>query len=340
MKRVSVIGAGSWGTALAVLLAHNGHEVTIWSHDPYEIEMLSTKREQADKLPGVKLPENVKVSSDMEESLKGMDVVVMAVPSPVVRSVAKQMAPSISDGQIIVNVAKGIEDETYMTLTDIIEEEIPNAEVCVLSGPSHAEEVGRGIPTTVVVGSKKKEVAELLQDVFMNEVFRVYTNPDIIGIELGGALKNVIALAAGTTDGLGFGDNTKAALMTRGIAELTRLGVALGGKPETFSGLTGIGDLIVTCTSVHSRNRKAGYLIGPLMLLSPKYSIDISIYLLCVLLQYSLIEIINFLMIKIQHLKVVIRHIIFHGNDPLKHMLCFQDAHRHAPCHQLPTFFK
>ena len=262
MKRVSVIGAGSWGTALAVLLAHNGHEVTIWSHDPYEIEMLSTKREQADKLPGVKLPENVKVSSDMEESLKGMDVVVMAVPSPVVRSVAKQMAPSISDGQIIVNVAKGIEDETYMTLTDIIEEEIPNAEVCVLSGPSHAEEVGRGIPTTVVVGSKKKEVAELLQDVFMNEVFRVYTNPDIIGIELGGALKNVIALAAGTTDGLGFGDNTKAALMTRGIAELTRLGVALGGKPETFSGLTGIGDLIVTCTSVHSRNRKAGYLMG------------------------------------------------------------------------------
>ena len=262
MKRVSVIGAGSWGTALAVLLAHNGHEVTIWSHDPYEIEMLSTKREQADKLPGVKLPENVKVSSDMEESLKGMDVVVMAVPSPVVRSVAKQMAPSISDGQIIVNVAKGIEDETYMTLTDIIEEEIPNAEVCVLSGPSHAEEVGRGIPTTVVVGSKKKEVAELLQDVFMNEVFRVYTNPDIIGIELGGALKNVIALAAGTTDGLGFGDNTKTALMTRGIAELTRLGVALGGKPETFSGLTGIGDLIVTCTSVHSRNRKAGYLIG------------------------------------------------------------------------------
>ena len=172
------------------------------------------------------------------------------------------MAPSIADGQIIVNVAKGIEDETYMTLTDIIEEEIPNAEVCVLSGPSHAEEVGRGIPTTVVVGSKKKEVAELLQDVFMNEVFRVYTNPDIIGIELGGALKNVIALAAGTTDGLGFGDNTKAALMTRGIAELTRLGVALGGKPETFSGLTGIGDLIVTCTSVHSRNRKAGYLIG------------------------------------------------------------------------------
>ena len=175
---------------------------------------------------------------------------------------AKQMAPFIEDGQVIVNVAKGIEDVTYMTLSEIIEEEIPNAEVCVLSGPSHAEEVGKGIPTTVVVSSRKKEIAEMLQDTFMSEVFRVYTNPDIIGIELGGALKNVIALAAGTTDGLGYGDNTKAALMTRGIAELSRLGVALGGKPETFSGLTGVGDLIVTCTSVHSRNRKAGYLIG------------------------------------------------------------------------------
>ena len=262
MKQVSVIGAGSWGTALAVLLANNGHQVTIWSHDPHEVEMLSTKREQQEKLPGVKLPDNVSVLSDMEASLTGKDVVVMAVPSPVVRSVAKQMAPYISDGQVIVNVAKGIEDGTYMTLSAIIEEEIPNAEVCVLSGPSHAEEVGRGIPTTVVVGSKKQKIAEMLQDVFMNQVFRVYTNPDIIGIELGGALKNVIALAAGTTDGLGYGDNTKAALMTRGIAELTRLGVALGGKPETFSGLTGIGDLIVTCTSVHSSNRKAGYLIG------------------------------------------------------------------------------
>ncbi len=262
MKQVSVIGAGSWGTALAVLLANNGHEVTIWSHDPHEVEMLSKKREQQEKLPGVKLPDNVNVLSDMKESLTGKDVVVMAVPSPVVRSVAKQMAPYISDGQVIVNVAKGIEDGTYMTLSAIIEEEIPNAEVCVLSGPSHAEEVGRGIPTTVVVGSKKQKIAEMLQDIFMNQVFRVYTNPDIIGIELGGALKNVIALAAGTTDGLGYGDNTKAALMTRGIAELTRLGIALGGKPETFSGLTGIGDLIVTCTSVHSRNRKAGYLIG------------------------------------------------------------------------------
>ena len=258
MKKVSVIGAGSWGSALAVLLANNGHEVTLWTHDPHEIEMLSTKREQVEKLPGVKLPDNIMIEADLKTALTDEDVVVMAVPSPVVRMVAKQMSPFIKDGQIIVNVAKGIEDVTYKTLSDIIEEEIPNAEVCVLSGPSHAEEVGRGLPTTVVVGAK----TEMLQDVFMNKVFRVYTSSDIVGIELGGALKNVIALAAGTVDGLGYGDNTKAALMTRGIAELTRLGEALGGKPETFSGLTGVGDLIVTCTSVHSRNRKAGYLMG------------------------------------------------------------------------------
>ena len=262
MKKVSIIGAGSWGSALAVLLANNGHEVTLWTHDPHEIEMLSTKREQVEKLPGVKLPDNIMIEADLKTALTDEDVVVMAVPSPVVRMVAKQMSPFIKDGQIIVNVAKGIEDVTYKTLSDIIEEEIPNAEVCVLSGPSHAEEVGRGIPTTVVVGAKNKETAEMLQDVFMNKVFRVYTSSDIVGIELGGALKNVIALAAGTVDGLGYGDNTKAALMTRGIAELTRLGEALGGKPETFSGLTGVGDLIVTCTSVHSRNRKAGYLMG------------------------------------------------------------------------------
>lgn len=262
MKKISVIGAGSWGSALSVLLGKNGHDVTLWTHDPHEVEMLKTKREQEEKLPGVKLPDNVEIEADLAAALKAKDVVVMAVPSPVVRSVANQMSPFVEDGQVIVNVAKGIEDVTYKTLTEIIEEEIPNSEVCVLSGPSHAEEVGRGIPTTVVVGSKKKEIAEMLQDVFMNQVFRVYTNPDIIGIELGGALKNVIALAAGTTDGLGYGDNTKAALMTRGIAELSRLGVALGGKPETFSGLTGVGDLIVTCTSVHSRNRKAGYLMG------------------------------------------------------------------------------
>ena len=262
MKKVSVIGAGSWGSALAVLLANNGHEVTLWTHDPHEIEMLSTKREQQEKLPGVKLPDNIAIEADLETALTDEDVVVMAVPSPVVRMVAKQMSPFIKDGQIIVNVAKGIEDVTYKTLSDIIEEEIPNAEVCVLSGPSHAEEVGRGIPTTVVVGAKNKETAEMLQDVFMNKVFRVYTSSDIVGIELGGALKNVIALAAGTVDGLGYGDNTKAALITRGITEIGRLGKKMGAQMETFYGLSGIGDLIVTCASKHSRNRKAGYLIG------------------------------------------------------------------------------
>ena len=262
MKKVSVIGAGSWGSALAVLLANNGHEVTLWTHDPHEIEMLSTKREQVEKLPGVKLPDNIMIEADLKTALTDEDVVVMAVPSPVVRTVAKQMSPFVKDGQIIVNVAKGIEDVTYKTLSDIIEEEIPNAEVCVLSGPSHAEEVGIGIPTTVVIGAKNKKTAEMLQDVFMNKVFRVYTSSDIIGIELGGALKNVIALAAGTVDGLGYGDNTKAALITRGITEIARLGKKMGAQMETFYGLSGIGDLIVTCASVHSRNRKAGYLIG------------------------------------------------------------------------------
>lgn len=262
MKKLSVVGAGSWGSALAVLLANNGHEVMLWSHSPEEVQMLTKDREQKDKLPGIKLPDNVLVEPDLQKALTDRDIIVMAVPSPVVRSMAHQMAPYVKEGQVIVNVAKGIEDKTYMMLTDIIEEEIPGTQVCVLSGPSHAEEVGRGIPTTVVVGAKKYATAEMLQDTFMSKTFRVYTSPDIVGIELGGALKNVIALAAGTTDGLGFGDNTKAALMTRGIAELTRLGVALGGKPETFSGLTGVGDLIVTCTSVHSRNRKAGYLMG------------------------------------------------------------------------------
>ena len=262
MKKVSVIGAGSWGSALAVLLANNGHEVTLWTHDPHEIEMLSTKREQVEKLPGVKLSDNIMIEADLKTALTDEDVVVMAVPSPVVRMVAKQMSPFIKDGQIIVNVAKGIEDVTYKTLSDIIEEEIPNAEVCVLSGPSHAEEVGRGIPTTVVVGAKNKETAEMLQDVFMNKVFRVYTSPDVLGMELGGSLKNVIALAAGMADGLGYGDNTKAALITRGISEISRLAIKMGANAETLSGLTGIGDLIVTCESKHSRNRKAGMLMG------------------------------------------------------------------------------
>ncbi len=262
MAAVGVMGAGSWGTALARLLSKNGHEVTVWSIDKNEIEMLSREREHKTKLPGVKLPEEIIFTDDIKSTVTGKDMIVMAVPSAVTRSTAAKMCPMIKEGQLIVDVAKGIEESTLKTLSAQIEEEIPQAEVAVLSGPSHAEEVGRELPTTVVAGAKKKETAEYVQSIFMNEVFRVYTSPDVLGIELGGALKNVVALAAGMADGLGYGDNTKAALITRGIAEISRLGVKMGGKIETFSGLTGIGDLIVTCASVHSRNRKAGYLIG------------------------------------------------------------------------------
>ena len=262
MAKVGVIGAGSWGTALAVLLHKNGHEVTVWSKFQAEIDMLNNEREHKDKLAGVKLPEDMIFTTDLEKSIKGMNLLVLAVPSPFTRSTSKLMKPYVEDGQIIVNVAKGIEEDTVMTLSEIIEEEVPQAMVAVLCGPSHAEEVGRGIPTTVVVGAKKKSTAEYIRSLFMNEVFRVYISPDVLGMELGGSLKNVVALAAGIADGLGYGDNTKAALITRGITEISRLGVAMGGHAETFAGLTGIGDLIVTCASIHSRNRRAGMLIG------------------------------------------------------------------------------
>ncbi len=227
-----------------------------------EIRMLKEEREHKSKLPGVKLPENIQFTTDLESAVRGRELLVLAVPSPFTRSTAHSMASFVEEGQLIVNVAKGIEESTLMILTDIIEQEIPQCRAAVLSGPSHAEEVGRGIPTTVVAGAKDQKTAEYIQNIFMNQVFRVYTSPDMIGIELGGALKNVIALAAGAADGLGCGDNTKAALITRGIAEMSRLGVAVGGHIETFNGLTGIGDLIVTCASQHSRNRKAGFLIG------------------------------------------------------------------------------
>lgn len=262
MKKVAVLGAGSWGTALAKLLLDNGHDVAIWSIDKNEVEMLNTCHEQKQKLPGVVLKDTVTVTDDMAVAVKGRDLLVMAVPSVFVRSTAKSLAGVYEEGQIIVDVAKGIEESTLMTMTEVIKDEIPNATVAILSGPSHAEEVGKGIPTTVVAGASKKEVADYVQDVFMNEIFRVYTSPDMVGIELGGSVKNVIALAAGAVDGLGFGDNTKAALMTRGVSELMRLAVAMGGKLETIAGLAGIGDLIVTCTSKHSRNRNAGFLIG------------------------------------------------------------------------------
>ena len=262
MAKVSVIGAGSWGTALSILLHNNGHEVTLWSIMEAEVAMLNQQHEHKDKLPGVKLPEDMRITTDLESSIKGAEMMVLAVPSPFTRSTAHSMAPFVEDGQIIVNVAKGIEESTLMTLSEIVEQEIPNCRAAVLSGPSHAEEVGRGLPTTVVAGAHDRETAEYIQNIFMNQVFRVYTSPDMLGIELGGALKNVIALAAGIADGLGYGDNTKAALITRGIAEMSRIGLAMGGRIESFSGLSGIGDLIVTCASVHSRNRKAGYLMG------------------------------------------------------------------------------
>lgn len=262
MADYSVIGAGSWGTALARVLAKNGHQVTVWSIMEDEIVMLREKHEHELKLPGVKLPESIYYTTDLKEAVENKEMLVLAVPSPFTRSTAKSMAPFVKEGQLIVNVAKGIEDVTFMTLTDIIEEEIPGAVAAVLSGPSHAEEVGKDMPTTLVAGAAKKKTAEYIQNAFMCDFIRVYTSPDVLGIELGGALKNVVALAAGIADGLGCGDNTKAALITRGIAEIARLGIAMGGKLESFTGLTGIGDLIVTCSSMHSRNRKAGMLIG------------------------------------------------------------------------------
>lgn len=261
MAQIGIIGGGSWGIALAVLLHKNGHQITIWSKLEKEIDMLKTHHEHT-ALEGVKLAEDMVFTMDDREAVEGKDLLVMAVASAYTRETAHRFSKLVAPGQVIVNVAKGIEENTDMTLSEILEQEIPQADVAVMSGPSHAEEVGRGIPTTIVVGAKKKSTAEYIRGFFMNDVFRVYINSDVLGIELGGSLKNVVALAAGIADGLGYGDNTKAALITRGIAEIARLGVAMGGKSETFFGLTGIGDLIVTCASMHSRNRRAGILIG------------------------------------------------------------------------------
>ena len=261
MTSIGIIGAGTWGTALAILLSHNGHEVTIWSALPEEIEELARTRKHKN-LPEAEIPEEIRLTADLKSAMAEKDILVMAVPSVYVRSTASRMREFLRYGQIVINVAKGIEEATLMTLSQVIEEELPNAEVAVLSGPSHAEEVSRGLPTTCVAGTHRRKTAEYIQSVFMSPVFRVYTSPDMLGIEVGAALKNVIALAAGIADGLGYGDNTKAALITRGIAEITRLGVKMGGKEQTFAGLTGIGDLIVTCASMHSRNRRAGILIG------------------------------------------------------------------------------
>ena len=261
MAAIGVIGSGTWGTALAILLNGNGHKVDLWSALPQEAETLKNTRIHPN-LEQTRIPDAIGITDNLKQAMGGKDLLVMSVPSVYVRQTAARMKPWLKDGQIVVNVAKGIEESTLHTLSHVIEEELPLACVAVLSGPSHAEEVSRGLPTTCVAGASRKETAEYIQSLFMNEVFRVYTSPDVLGIELGGALKNVIALAAGIADGLGCGDNTKAALITRGIAEITRLGAAMGGRAETFSGLTGIGDLIVTCASMHSRNRRAGILIG------------------------------------------------------------------------------
>ncbi|WP_339006346.1 NAD(P)H-dependent glycerol-3-phosphate dehydrogenase [Fusobacterium animalis] len=264
MAKISVIGSGGWGIALTILLHKNGHDLTIWSFDKKEAEELKKIRQNKTKLPNILLPEDVKVTDDLKEAVDDKDILILAVPSKAIRSVSKSLKNIIKDNQIVVNVAKGLEEDTLETMTDIIEEELKdkNPKVTVLSGPSHAEEVGRGIPTTCVVSAHNKELTLYLQNIFMNPSFRVYTSPDMLGVEIGGALKNVIALAAGIADGLNYGDNTKAALITRGIKEIASLGVAMGGEQSTFYGLTGLGDLIVTCASMHSRNRRAGILLG------------------------------------------------------------------------------
>lgn len=259
--KVSVLGSGGWGTALALLLLENGNDVTLWSYAEKEAEILRATRENP-MLKGVALPEALKLTTDLR-CAHDCAVVVIATPSFAVRGMARQLAPVLSPNTVLVSVSKGIEKDTSLTLTQAIREEVGGGHrIVALSGPSHAEEVGRGVPTTVVSASEDQEAAELVQDLFMNPRFRVYASDDVTGVELAAALKNVIALCAGCCDGMGMGDNTKAALMTRGLTEMARLGVAMGGRKETFAGLAGVGDLIVTCTSMHSRNRRAGILIG------------------------------------------------------------------------------
>ena len=262
MNKVCVLGAGSWGTALALVVAKKGYNVSMWTLNEEQCNKINKDKENIDYLPGVVIPDNIVVTTNIEEAVKDGTIIVLAVPSQAIRSVCRQIKPFVKDKQILVDVAKGLEKGTGLRLSDVCNQELPNNKYVVLSGPSHAEEVSRDIPTTVVVSSEDIHIAEIVQDIFMSPKFRVYTNPDVVGVELGGALKNIIAFGAGICDGLGYGDNAKAALMTRGIKEIGRLGVAMGAKASTFSGLSGIGDLIVTCTSMHSRNRRAGILIG------------------------------------------------------------------------------
>lgn len=261
MAKISIIGSGGWGTAVAVMLAKNGHEITLWSYLQEESDALREKRENVPFLPGIKIPENVVFTAKYEECTDA-ELMITAVPSHAMRATAKGLSKVVKPGQKILNISKGLEEETFCTMSQILEQELPDCEIAVMSGPSHAEEVSRGIPTTNVVAAKSEETANWIQSVVTCPNFRIYTNPDRVGVELGGSLKNVIALCAGISDGMGLGDNTKAALITRGIVEIARLGVAMGAEEETFHGLSGIGDLIVTCTSMHSRNRRAGILLG------------------------------------------------------------------------------
>lgn len=262
MVNIGVIGAGSWGTALAVLLCNNGNDVKLWAHRKEQVQRMRTTH-TCDKLPGMILPEMLTFTDSIEEAVTGKDMIVLAVPSTATRGTLEKLKPFVKCSQIVCSVSKGIEEDTLLTQCGIIEDVLGKEQLMgALSGPSHAEEVVMKLPTVVVAGAKEERVAKFLQDAFMNEVFRVYTSNDLLGIEIGASLKNVIALAAGMSDGLGYGDNTKAALITRGIKEISGLALAMGGNPETLSGLAGTGDLIVTCSSKHSRNRKAGVLIG------------------------------------------------------------------------------
>lgn len=265
MQTVTVLGAGSWGTALAFVLAENGHNTLLWSHRQEQADEITRHHTNKKYLGEQQLPKNLIATSSLEQAMTHSDVIVLAVPTKAFREVIGQFVTTLSEAKLFVHVSKGIEPDSLKRISEIMEEEVPShlrSSIVVLSGPSHAEEVILRHPTTVTVASTDLLAAERVQDLFMNEYFRVYTNEDVVGVELGGALKNVIALAAGIVDGLGYGDNAKAALITRGLAEISRLGTHMGAKPYTFIGLTGMGDLIVTCTSVHSRNWRAGNLLG------------------------------------------------------------------------------
>ena len=257
--KVAVVGSGAWGTALAIRLCKNGHQVTMWSFETELIDQMRRNRENP-RLPWIRLPDNLEISGDYA-CVKGCKLVVMASPSFPIRSVCRGVAPYLEEDAVLVSVTKGIEPGTLLRMSQVVEEET-HRPVVVLTGPSHAEEVAKDMPTGCVSACEDKALAEFVQDAFMSEAFRVYTSPDAVGAELGAALKNVIALCAGVTDGLGYGDNTKAMLMTRGLTEMARLGISMGASKDTFAGLAGVGDLIVTCTSMHSRNRRAGILIG------------------------------------------------------------------------------